>query len=108
MLRHLRDDVIAAVAASHRHTLNGKIVAFTSACGENDFVGRTADKISHTLAGRIHSLASRLTIPMTAGRITKVFRKIRRNCASDFRIDGSGPVVVQVNRRVEDHRSYES
>ena len=44
MFGSLRDDVIAAVTIRFRHSLNGKVIRFGGAAGENDLIRLRTDQ----------------------------------------------------------------
>ena len=88
------NDVVALIPISISHTFNRIIVGLGPAAGENDFIDTAAEHVSYLSSGRFHGFFGGNAVPMTTGRIAKMFIQIRQHGLSHPRINGRRSVII--------------
>jgi hypothetical protein len=107
VLGDLGDDVVAALAIHFGHALDGQIVAFGGARGEDDLLRGGADYIRNLLARGFHGL---LGFPservIAAGRIAEFLGKVWQHGFQDPRIERSSSVIIHIDRQLDPCRHF--
>ena len=104
VLGHLRDDVIALFAVHFRGALDGQVVRFGGAAGEDDFLGRRVDQTGDLRAGILHRFLGRpAERVVAAGGVAELLVKVRQHRIDHARVHRRGGVVIHVNRQFNSH-----
>ena len=90
--------VPAPVFGRQRGADDGVVVGFGPAAGENDALGVGSQKVRGLTARLFNGRAGPLPKDMTARRVAEMFAQIGDHRLGHTRVDGSGGVVIQVNR----------
>ncbi len=77
--------------AEHRH-----VVRFSTAAGEYDFVGTGVNQAGQLPPRRLQPLLGALAEMMDAGSVTIHLTETSHYCLQNFRRDGGGGVVVEI------------
>ncbi|KOT06413.1 hypothetical protein DM77_1168 [Burkholderia mallei] len=99
MFGRLGDHVAACVRRCEYSSFQRKVVRFTAAAREDNFVRCGADQRRDLGARPIQCNLCRHACPMSAGRIAEGFRQQRAHRIRDRRVDGGACVVVEVDMR---------
>jgi hypothetical protein len=91
------DDMLFVSARCLDDAEDGVIVGFRAAAGEDDFLGARSDQCSDGLASGFHRCAGPLSEGMDGSGIAELGRQIGQHGVEDFRLDGGGGVVVEVD-----------
>ena len=95
------DDVVAFFGIHLGHALDGEVVRFGGAAGEDDFARRGADQIGNLLARFIHRLLGHpAELVIAAGGIAEVLREIGQHRLEDAGVHLRGRVIVEINGRL--------
>ena len=100
VLGHRGNDVLAFVRVEFRDALDGEIVRFGCAAGEDDFLGPRPDQVGDPAAPAVHGfLGHPAEGVIPAGRIAVDFAQIRHHFVDHARVHGCRGLVVHVDRR---------
>ncbi len=91
------DNMAPVIPPGESGALDGMVVGFRSAAGENNFDGIAIEKIGRLAPGLFDGLSGFDAVSMGTGRISKVIGEERPHGLVDVRIDGRGGVVIQVD-----------
>ena len=102
------DDVIAFFGIHLRHALDGEVVGFGGAAGENDFLRGGADQIRNLLARFVHRLLGHpAELVIAAGGVAEILGEIGQHRVEDPRVHRRRRVIVEINRRLHECSSIE-
>src|SRR5215472_10349810 len=90
-------DVIAPVAKREECALEGDIICFAAAAGENDLIIVAPKQPRYLAARALERGFRRGRRPVAAGRIAVVTLKKRAHCRGDRRIDWGARVVIEID-----------
>src|SRR4051812_1620497 len=96
MLDGAGDDMLARGVGCARQTEYGKIVGLGAAASEDDFGRGSVDEGSHLAARGFQPLLRTLSEMVNAGRVTIHLSETRHHRLENFRSDGCGNVVIEV------------
>src|SRR5262249_30332577 len=97
MLNPRGDDVITLVAKREECALEGEIICFAAAAGENDLIVVAAKQPRYLVARALKRGFRRGRCPVAAGWIAVVTFKKRAHRRSDRRIDWRARVVIKID-----------
>ena len=101
VLRALRNDVATALSESCGHALDGEIVAFGGAGGEDHLVGLGADEICNGRPCSVHGLPCTGAVRVAAAcRVPVVFLEKRQHGVDHPPVCWGRRVVIHVDQRV--------
>ncbi len=104
MLGDLGDDVIALLAIHFRDALDGQVIRFRRAAGEDDFLRRRVDQPGDLRASDLDGLFRRPAESMVAaGGVAKFLCEVRQHRVDDSRVHRRGRVIVHVNWKLDCH-----
>ena len=90
------DDVLAGGAVGARQAEYGEIIGFGAAAGEDDFGGGGVDEGGYLPARGFQALLRALSEMVDAGRVTIHLSEARHHRLENFRSDGCGGVVIEI------------
>src|SRR5215471_1270848 len=76
---------------------DGVVVGFRPAAGEDDFLRASADERRDLFTSRFHSGPGALAGGVDGGSVSELTGQIGEHGLQNFRLDGSGGVVIEVN-----------
>ena len=101
VLRHDRDDVVAALGVHLRDAFDRKVVGFRRATGEDDFFrvcrNQFRDLLPRTIYGLLRFPPERV---VAAGRVAELACQIGHHGLEHPRIERRRGVIIHVNRRL--------
>ncbi len=101
MLDRSRDDVLALFGVHLGHAQDRKVVALSCAARENHFFVGCTDQLRDLSARSFDRCFSGPTKLVVAARsIAEDFRKIWSHRPENFRIDRSGRMIVEIDRKL--------
>ena len=96
MLDSAGDDVLASGIGGARQAEDGKIVGLGASAGKDNFGRGGVDERGHLPARGFQALFGALSEMVNAGRVTIHLSEARYHRLENFRCDGSGGVVIEV------------
>src|SRR5581483_1619044 len=98
MLGYLGDDVVTTHLRRESCTTNCQCIALGAATCKNNFRGCAGKQLSYLLPRHAYSLSRCMGIVVSARRIAKVLREIRKHGIDDSWINRRRRVIIEINR----------
>ena len=76
---------------------NGQVVGLRSAGGEDDLAGPGADQPRHLFPGGLYTCLRFLTEPVDGGSVPEIQAEKRLHGLKDFRGQGRGRIVIEID-----------
>src|SRR5437867_5691151 len=92
-----RDDMSAVWTPGEKHSLNGVVVCFGAAAGENNFIRRATEERGDLTARLFKSLLRRHACPVVARRVAVMLAQEWPHRLDHFRGDGCAGVVIKID-----------
>jgi len=93
------DDVLGCTGGVADDTEDGVVIGFRASAGEHDFPRASAEERSDLFACDFNGGAAALAWRVDGSGVAEISREIRKHGVEDFRLDGSGGVVIEVGAR---------